>query len=1285
MSHRLDHAEPVLVTVEPEFYLDHVAMAQFDCGNRIACTEGTRIDVIWQIMRWIAGTGKSTIAFTVAQTLRERGLLGASFFCSRDDAKCSNHKLIFPSIAYQLALLHPSFRQHLTAIVKMRPDIIYADVSYQLQELIVNPLAAMPDVISHPVIVIDALDECKDDSTISVILAAFSRFVQKLPAIKFLVTSRPERNINLGFREQVLQSASHRLILHEVELPVVEADITAYIAPELERIRDHYEIKNGWPSPEQVNSLSKLSFGLFIFAATSIKFIQDQNYDDPEDQLVRILASSRPASGELLKPQQRLDRLYLQVLTNAHPEISAPLAGRLQVVIGTILLLQDPLPLPSIEQILIMGDAKRFQNISVRRTLSRLHSIILVPEPVDEARVVRALHPSLFDFIIDPNRCTNPNFLVDPAKQHTLLLIACLRKMQSLKQNMCQLSDPNALNSEVIDLPTRIAQHMPMELQYACRHWAAHCVHADHSDEVLTLLGSFSSEYLLFWIEACSLLGDLRNQLVHLEAVQRTWVKPEEQELITIICLNDCTRFIREFFPVISISCGHVYESALVFAPHESILRKLYSLQSSKLKVINGPRNWSSSSLIIEGHSNAVSSVQISPDGSRILSGSFDCTIRLWDILNGAVLNKIEGHPNAVALAAFLPDSTRIISTSHEDYSIRVWDAVNGAPLKTLQLPFGSKASVTFSPDGQRVLYGPVFGLFKIWNSSTEEVLDVIQRKLSFSGACATFSADGNRIISVEDRVIQLWDAVSGAHLATTPVAVAGHTPLEYFDFSPDRTRLLARYGCPSDGQPELLNSGDGAHLMSFKVHANFYVVSIAFAPDGATIAMGLGDGSIQLWDIESGAPLLRLEGHTEVVAQVAFSPDGRYVVSGGFDTTIRLWNIAHTIRSARTFPVAPFSTLDLLPCNDTPRILSGEYDGGPIPMHLDGHPARIWSMVFSTDAAILATTYLEGPPILWDAVSGLHLHTLKGHSKKVSAVAFSPDGPGATILSTSSDGTVRLWDTANGNIKQILQVEGLQADVISAIFSPAGNLIAAGSSDSKISIWNALDGMHLLTIDVGHGPVFEIAFSTDSSLISAIFPRRADRVLRLWDVTSGVQLKALNFAYEFSHEFACTPDGAHIILGDRSGLDAFSISDLAPENKPRSAFFLAGSQWQTGFPVNWISHFPDHQDLIHGNEARLWAEPCGKSLSNDLPTFKKLTYLWPGYDTKHIYFMQDGWIWLVQPRQRLCWVPVTSRRFPNTWMGPVEFISSRTRIALSTRDRGVMIIDFSDMIKAEK
>jgi hypothetical protein len=191
---------------------------------------------------WIngsAGTGKTTIAFTIAEVCKEREILGASFFCSRDDAECSNPNLIFSTVAYQLGQFFPPFNAEVTQALKLNPDIGNAAVPYQLQELIVKPLRAVRNSFPSCVIVLDALDECKDSGTTSVILSSLSRHVAELSPLKILLTSRPERNITQAFKPGELGPLTRRLILHEVALDVVQNDIEQYLTSTVIKSRSH--------------------------------------------------------------------------------------------------------------------------------------------------------------------------------------------------------------------------------------------------------------------------------------------------------------------------------------------------------------------------------------------------------------------------------------------------------------------------------------------------------------------------------------------------------------------------------------------------------------------------------------------------------------------------------------------------------------------------------------------------------------------------------------------------------------------------------------------------------------------------------------------------------------------------------------------------------------------------------------------------------------------------------------------------------------------------------------
>lgn len=480
--------------------------------------DGHATSAITEMLRifWIngsAGTGKTTIAFTIAEACRKRGILGASFFCSRDDVECSSPNLIFSTLAYQLGQFFPPFNAKVNHALKSNPDIGYSSVPYQLEELIVKPLREVRNVFPPCVIVLDAFDECRDSGTTSIILSSLSRHVAELSPFKILLTSRPERNIATAFKSSELTPATQRFILHEIALGIVRNDIGRYLATSLTLIRDSYELECSWPLEVDIQGLAHLSFGLFIFAATSVKFIEDRNYSNPRGQLTDLLHNAATVAEISSSPQHHLDLLYTQVLTHAFPHMAARLAGRLKMVLGSIVLLRNPLSSLALEALL------NLRARTVRETLVHLHSVIIVPD--HEIRVIRLLHPSFFDFITNPTRCRNPQFAVNAMTQHTLLSKACLDTMKELRRDICALRNPLMLNNEVEDFSTRIEYYIPPHLRYACRHWAFHLANAMLSDVLLDAVKEFCSKYLLYWLEVCSLLGELRGAILALDAAKQ--------------------------------------------------------------------------------------------------------------------------------------------------------------------------------------------------------------------------------------------------------------------------------------------------------------------------------------------------------------------------------------------------------------------------------------------------------------------------------------------------------------------------------------------------------------------------------------------------------------------------------------------------------------------------------------------------------------------------------------------------------------------------------------------
>jgi len=281
--------------------MGHVADASYRCGNRQGCLKGTRKGVMWEIEHWLvgeqeqqifwlnglAGTGKSTIAQTFSERMFADGKLGASFFCSRDFADRSNLQAIFPTLAFQLAYQYPLFQNKLLHILRAFPDVVQESLCSQMEKLIVHPLktANIPTLI-----IIDALDECKDEEPASAILSILSHYANEIPDVKFFITGQPEPRIHSGFCLESLLPITEVLKLHEVKPEAVNSDIRLFFQTqltELSKRQSDCDFTEDWPSSSEVDILCQKAAGFFIYASTVIKFLISSDHP-PTEQLTWI-------------------------------------------------------------------------------------------------------------------------------------------------------------------------------------------------------------------------------------------------------------------------------------------------------------------------------------------------------------------------------------------------------------------------------------------------------------------------------------------------------------------------------------------------------------------------------------------------------------------------------------------------------------------------------------------------------------------------------------------------------------------------------------------------------------------------------------------------------------------------------------------------------------------------------------------------------------------------------------------------------------------------------------
>ena len=590
-------------------------------GSRTGCLKGTRGSVLDEIEQWtedfeaspifwlngLAGTGKSTIAQTIAERLFADGRLGASFFCSRGVEDRSNLQLIFPTLAFQLAQQYPEFRSSLIPLLQSNPDITHESLLDQMEKFLVEPLQSAG---ISTVIIIDALDECKDEDPESAILLVLGQSVSGISGVKFFITSRPEKHIMTGFRCPLLEGLTDVFVLHHVEPSIVDEDIRRLLKHELSKLAHRNGGMAGWPTDEELSSLCRRAGGFFVYAVATLNFL-DHKFHDPSDRLNVIMKSPEDTAYEgkaKLKVYNSLDSLYTSILQAVFIEQDPNDDTIVRSVLSAVVLPANPLSLSAIATL------TGFRYNQVQRLLELIQSLLILPE--DPRDPIQPFHKSFPDFITDPTRCSDPWFHISP-DHHIELALQCFELMgKLLKKNMCSIPD-YVLNSEVEDLPKRVEESgIHGVLEYACMPWHKHLVVTKHHTvDVISALQNFLEGRFTLWLEVLSILGAVGGAAHALIATTK-WLNEVGQINSLLSCLTltksqiqeptntnilldtaaDCLRFVTEFFEVISQSAPHIYHSALLLTPQSSIVWKLYNQQIYSLArvVIGMPASWDS-------------------------------------------------------------------------------------------------------------------------------------------------------------------------------------------------------------------------------------------------------------------------------------------------------------------------------------------------------------------------------------------------------------------------------------------------------------------------------------------------------------------------------------------------------------------------------------------------------------------------------------------------------------------------------------------------------------------
>lgn len=410
----------------------------------------------------------------------------------------SHAKKFFTTLAVQLAKTIPSLQKQIYDAIAEHSNIANLSLLDQWRQLVLGPLSRLQQSHQSYLLVVDALDECEGDNDVRVILELLAEArLLKMVRLRVFLTSRPNIPIRHGIH-CILQTEHQDFLLHNVPSPIVNHDISLFLKYKLGRTRQEWTLGADWPGEVILRQLVLHACGLFIWAATACRFI-NEGEEFAEGRLVEVLEGTS-FDGT---PEQHLDQIYLTVLRRSIPNTfraaeKVQLYARQRKILGSIAILLSPLPAASLAKVIGTSITQ------VTQTLERLQAILDVPK--DIAGFLRLHHPSFRDFLLNKDRCGE--FWVDENEAHQILAAGCIQLMsKTLKEDICGMHAPGSQASEVES--SWIEKCLPPEVQYACLYWVQHLQRGGaqvHSSEETH---RFLQAHLLHWLEALGWMGKI--------------------------------------------------------------------------------------------------------------------------------------------------------------------------------------------------------------------------------------------------------------------------------------------------------------------------------------------------------------------------------------------------------------------------------------------------------------------------------------------------------------------------------------------------------------------------------------------------------------------------------------------------------------------------------------------------------------------------------------------------------------------------------------------------------
>ena len=630
----------------------------------------------------------------------------------------------------------------------------------------------------------------------------------------------------------------------------------------------------------------------------------------------------------------------------------------------------------------------------------------------------------------------------------------------------------------------------------------------------------------------------------------------------------------------------------------------------------------------LKGHDDAIYALEFTPDGKYVITGSFDKTLKMWDVKTGKTVRTFggpQGHKQMVLCLALSPDGQTMISGGL-DKQLKVWNVPSSSPLKTLT---NNEAinDIALTSDAKKVATAGKDGLVKIYNAEDGKELFKLAghtgevKAVAFSTNNATIGSAG------VDGTLRFWNATNGQPITV----IGGHTGsandivihpnnvltfsvgddglLRFFnnntpkprDFTPqpqpitlvvasaDTNQILT---ASADKNVRIMNYANGQPLRTLKGVADV-VQSASFNSNASKIATGLKNGQLVIWNNANGTKEAEVYAHNGPVTSVSIRPQNDQVLTSDDKGLVKIWQLPLVPSKSLAHPDA---VLAMALRADGTRVYTGSKDKNlrawvvankQMERQYTGHTAPVTAVAITPNSALLASGSEDATIRFWNQSNGQEDARIGAHGKTVSSMAFN--GANNQLVSGSQDGTVKLWSVPVTAPKSLAHPD----QVTSLVLTPDNQRVITGGNDKNVRLWNLTNGANERNFG-GHSlPITAVAVSANGQFIAG---SSQDKSFSVWNLSNGQVVKKITVPAPAT-AVAVNSNGQVAAVGSGNSIQLFEMKEGKEVKK------LAGH----GGAISGLLYVDDNQILSSSADKtlRLWTV-------NDGQAKKTLTHVGP-------------------------------------------------------------------------